>query len=91
MPEVLFTILLPDGVKKNCYSPSTVVRDYFKEGEEVAVSEFLTRSRKAYAIASERVMAKYGFACSSASVQLAEIEEMTRAFPDDALIGILKI
>jgi uncharacterized repeat protein (TIGR04042 family) len=91
MPEVLFTIRLPDGAEKQCYSPSTVVRDYFRADEEMAVAEFLVRSRKAYAAASERVRAKYGFACSSAASQLAEIEQATRAYPRDGTVRIVSI
>ena len=91
MPEVLFTIQLPDGATKECYSPSTVVRDYFTTGEEMPVAEFLARSRKALAEASERVRAKYGFACSSASAQLADIEQTTRAFPADGTVRIVSI
>ncbi len=91
MPEVLFTIQLPDGAEKQCYSPSTVVRDYFAAGEELPVAEFLERSRKAFAEASERVRAKYGFSCSSAASQLAEIEATTRSFPRDGTVRILSI
>jgi uncharacterized repeat protein (TIGR04042 family) len=91
MPEVLFTVELPDGAKMECYSPSTVVREYFSAGESLPVSEFLLRSRKAYAEASERVRSKFGFSCSSASAQLADIERTTRAYPAEALIQILDI
>lgn len=91
MPEVLFTIQLPSGAEKQCYSPSTVVRDYFATGEEMPVSEFRARSRKAFAEASERVRAKYGFSCSSAAAQLAELEEMIRQFPDSDTIRITEI
>ena len=91
MPEVLFTIQLPDGATKECYSPSTVVRDYFTTGEEMDVSEFLTRSRKALAEASERVRAKYGFACSSAASQLADLEHTARAYPADGTVRIVSI
>ena len=91
MPEVLFTVQLPDGVTKNCYSPSTVVRNHFAEGEEMPVAEFLARSRKALAEASERVRAKFGFSCSSAASQLADIEQWTRAYPGDATVRILHI
>lgn len=91
MPEILFTIQLPGGRTRQCYSPSTVVRDYFHEGEEMLASEFLTRSRKALAEASERVRAKFGFSCSSAASQLAEIEEMVRALPPDGTVRIISI
>jgi uncharacterized repeat protein (TIGR04042 family) len=91
MPEVLFTIQLPDGVQKQCYSPSSVVREYFAEGELMPVAEFRDRSRKALAEASERVRAKFGFSCSSAASQLAEIEQFTRAFPSDQTVRIISI
>jgi len=91
MPEVFFTIQLPDGARKDCYSPSSIVRTYFTKGEEMPVTEFLTRSRKAFGEASERVRAKFGFYCSSASAQLAEIEQWTLAHPNDATIRIIHI
>ena len=91
MPEVLFTFELPDGVTKQCYSPSSVVRDYFAEGEEMIVSEFLARSRKALAEAGERVRAKFGFSCSSAANQLEEIELLTRNYSPDGIVRILHV
>jgi uncharacterized repeat protein (TIGR04042 family) len=91
MPEVLFTIQLPDGGTKNCYSPSTVVRNYFSEGEEMSVAEFVNRSKIALGEASERVRARFGFSCSSAASQLADIEHFTRAFPNEGTVRILVI
>jgi uncharacterized repeat protein (TIGR04042 family) len=91
MPEVIFTIQLPDGLTKECYSPSTVVLQHFRRGEEMSVAEFLARSRQAFPAASERVRAKFGFACSSAASELANIEEWTRAYASDAKIRILHI
>ena len=91
MPAVSFTVQLPDGAEKHCYSPSTVVRDHFRPGEEMAMSEFLARSRLALAEASERVRAKFGFSCSSAMDQLAEIERWSRAWPAEATMRILEI
>ncbi len=91
MPEVFFTIQLPDGARKDCYSPSSIVRTYFTQGEEMPVTEFLTRSRKAFGEASERVRAKFGFSCSSASAQLADIERWTLEHPNNATIRIIHI
>ncbi len=91
MPQVTFTIQLPDGETRECYSPSTVVRDYFAEGDEMPVAEFLTRSRKALGAASERVREKFGFACSSAASQLADIEQWMTAYPKDFTVRILRI
>jgi uncharacterized repeat protein (TIGR04042 family) len=91
MPEVFFTIQLPDGARKDCYSPSSVVRTYFTRDEEIPVPEFLARSRKAFGEASDRVRAKFGFSCSSASAQLADIERWTREQRSDGTIRIIQI
>jgi uncharacterized repeat protein (TIGR04042 family) len=91
MPEVLFTIQLPDGITKQCYSPSTVVLNHFRQGEELSVTEFLARSKEAFAAAGERVRARFGFGCSSAATQLARIEEWACAYPGNAIIRILQI
>jgi len=43
----------------------------------------VARSRRGLGAASERVRAKYGFACSSAMDQLARIETKAAAFEGD--------
>ncbi len=91
MSEVLFTIRLPDSTEMECYSPSSVVREFFAAGDEMTVAEFMEKSRQAYAEASERVRAKFGFSCSAAASQLADIEEKTRAFPREASVRIVRI
>ena len=91
MPAVIFTIELPDGLTKECYSPSSVVRNYFTAGEEMTTREFLTRSRRALAEASERVRAKFGFSCSSAASQLEDIERFTRNYQPDSIVRILHV
>jgi uncharacterized repeat protein (TIGR04042 family) len=91
MPEVIFTVELPDGARKECYSPSSVVRHYFVEGEEMPVAEFVRRSRNALAEASERVRAEFGFGCSSAAAQLSEIEHWSVSYTRDAVIRIVSI
>jgi uncharacterized repeat protein (TIGR04042 family) len=91
MPEIYFTIELPDGDRRECYSPSTVVKQYFGAGEEMPVHEFLARSRKALTEASDRVRAKYGFGCASAAMQLQDIEAWMRACPSDGIVRILSI
>jgi len=83
MPEMQFDIVWPDGQKERCYSPSLIIRDFFAEGESYPLPDFLTRSREALTIASDRVKAKYGFACSLALGQLQRIEESASRFIDD--------
>lgn len=82
MPEMRFVIRWPDGRQESCYSPSLVVRDYLNEGESYRLDDFLARMRAALTVASERVRAKYGHACSLALGQLARIEANAAAFAD---------
>jgi len=74
MPEMHFHVEWPNGRLERCYSPSYVVEEHLSVGQAYAVDEFVARARTALEIASERVRAKYGFACSSALDQLRAIE-----------------
>jgi uncharacterized repeat protein (TIGR04042 family) len=80
MPEMRMSIRWPDGAQESCYSPSRVLRDYFRVGQSYALTDFRDRSRAALTIASERVHTKFGFPCPRAADQLARIEERCRAF-----------
>jgi uncharacterized repeat protein (TIGR04042 family) len=61
-----------------------VIKDYFETGTTYALPEFLQRIREATQIASDRVAAKFGYACSRASDQLATIETQAARFAGDA-------
>jgi len=78
-----FELQWPDGQRSRCYSPSLVIRDYFEPGADYALTDFLARARTSLGIASERVRAKYGFACSRAMDQLAEIEAAAEPWQAD--------
>lgn len=80
MPEMRFNIRWPNGAQESCYSPSLVIGEHMSPGESYPLDDFVERSRAALNIASERVRAKYGFACSSALDQLARIETAAGRF-----------
>jgi len=80
MPVMHFHVRWPDASETRCYSPSSVVQEFFAPGERYALEEFLQRTRRALGMASERVRARYGFACSQAMDQLAEIEYIAARF-----------
>jgi uncharacterized repeat protein (TIGR04042 family) len=82
MPEMRFRVRWPDQSATLCYSPSQVIKDFFNQGESYELEDFLARSRAALQIASERVRQKYGYTCSSAMTQLAEIETIASRFSD---------
>ena len=83
MPEMWFEVRWPDGSTDTCYSPSLVIRDYFREGEAYALADFVERSRTALKAASDRVESKYGRPCSLALGQLSSIENAASRFGSD--------
>ncbi|MGH8779711.1 MSMEG_0570 family nitrogen starvation response protein [Paraburkholderia sp.] len=93
MPVMHFTVRWPDGSEADCYSPSTVVGDFFVPGERYALHDFVERAREALHIGSERVREKYGFACSAALDQLAQIEHAAQRFAaqPDAAVTVLAL
>ena len=84
MPVTHFHVRWPDGSETRCYSPSSVVREHLVPGQRYALGDFVHHAREALGIASERVRAKYGFACSQAMDQLADIESTAARFSGDA-------
>jgi len=80
MPEIRFQIQWPDGSQETCYSPSLVVKEYFTPEQDYPLEDFVTRSRTALQIASDRVRAKYGYPCGLALGQLDEIESRAAQF-----------
>ena len=75
MPAVLFKVRWPDGGVETCYSPSTIIKNYFEIGHAYTLAEFLTACRDGLHAASERVRLRYGgVGCSRAMAQLAAIE-----------------
>ncbi len=91
MPEVIYTVQLCDGEIKECYSPSSIVREYFTVGEKMSMTEFLKRSRHALNAASDRVFARFGFVCSAAAAQLTEIEYWASQRENDSAVQIISI
>jgi uncharacterized repeat protein (TIGR04042 family) len=83
MPAMHFTVRWPDASETRCYSPSLVIKDYFAPSTRYPLPAFMASVREALHIASERVRAKYGFACSAAMDQLAELEQLAARWGDD--------
>jgi len=75
-----FAVHWPDGDDMRCYSPSLVVREYLEVGRSYALPDFMERSRTMLNIGSERVRAKFGYACSAAMDQLQELEARAEGY-----------
>lgn len=91
MPEVRFKIRWPDGTEESCYSPSTAIQRHLSAGQTYPIKEFLERARAGLNEASDRVAAKFGFACSSAMDQLAHIEATAQNQPSDGHVTCLSL
>jgi len=91
MPAMHYRLKWPDATETTCYSPSLVIKDYFEPGADYALPDFMDKVREATHIASERVRAKFGFACSRANDQLVQIESAAARFADlpDARVEIV--
>jgi uncharacterized repeat protein (TIGR04042 family) len=89
MPEMHFKVRWPDGREDTCYSPSLVVREHLAVGNSYPLPEFMQRVSTALNIASERVRAKYGYACSMAMDQLAAIESTASTQHPEARVQVL--
>lgn len=86
MSEMHFNVRWPDGKTERCYSPSWVIEEHLSAGQNYTVSDFVARVGEALNIASERVRAKYGFACSSALDQLSALQaHASELSPGEAL------
>ncbi|WP_216902362.1 MSMEG_0570 family nitrogen starvation response protein [Synechococcus sp. CCY 9618] len=77
MPEVELNLDWPDGTITRLYSPSTVILEHLAPGQVVSVQELRARGSLALRLASERVRARYGFACTRADEE--EQRLLTRA------------
>lgn len=91
MPELYFQVRWPDATTTRCYSPSSTTRNFFTPGEAYPLTEFVRLCRDALTLASERVAQRYGYTCSSAAGQLAQIEQRAAAYQNtpDAEVTVL--
>lgn len=89
MPEMTFTVKWPDGRVEDCYSPSLVMHDHLTPQTSYTIHDFLIRSTVALKIASDRVKAKYGFACTSSAATQEQIERSAQPFDDEDLVEVL--
>ncbi len=90
MPEMSVVVRWPDGREQDCYSPSLVMHDHLSPGR-YTVADFEQRATHALAIASERVRATYGVACTSAAATTAQIARTATAYAPDAVVEVVRM
>jgi uncharacterized repeat protein (TIGR04042 family) len=89
MPEMTVTVRWPDGPVADCYSPSLVMHDHLRAGTTYRVDDFVARAGVALAEASERVRAKYGFACTASAASFERIEHTAATFASHDTVDVL--
>lgn len=80
-----------DDTTDRVYSPSSVIRDFFEEDEEMSVDAFEERITDALSRASERVREVYGMECASAKQELRRLQSATDERADDERVTILNV
>ena len=88
MPEVRFELEWPDGQFSTLYSPSTVILDYLRPGESLIVSELEARGVEALRAASERVRARYGFACTRTDEEESRLRQWISRYSSNDTVRV---
>jgi len=91
MPEVRFQLNWPDGQSSTLYSPSTVILDYFKPGDSLLASELESRGIEALRAASERVRARYGFACTRTDEEEARLRQWISRYGSSDTVRVTQV
>ena len=89
MPEVRFQLEWPDGQFSTLYSPSTVMLEYLKPGDSFRVSELESLGVKALRAASERVRARYGFACTRTDEEESQLRRWTARYKPEENVRVI--
>ncbi len=88
MPEVELQLDWPDGATTRLYSPSTVILEHLAPGQTLTVAELRTRGTLALRQASERVRARYGFACTRADEEERRLLERAATFGEEERVSV---
>jgi uncharacterized repeat protein (TIGR04042 family) len=91
MPALNVDIEWPDGEVMTCYSPSTVVLEYFQVDAILTVEELVETSHLALSKASQRVEEQFGFICKAAITQKEKISRKADYFEASQKVRISAI
>jgi uncharacterized repeat protein (TIGR04042 family) len=91
MPEVMLELHWPDGEASRFYSPSTVVYEFLKPGDTLSISELEQRGLAALREASERVRARYGFACTRTDEEASKLQKRLAMYSRSEMVAVREI
>ena len=91
MPEVMLELHWPDGQASLFYSPSTIVYEFLKPGETLSIAELEQKGLAALREASERVRARYGFACTRTDEEASKLQKRLAMYGRSEMVAVREI
>jgi uncharacterized repeat protein (TIGR04042 family) len=91
MPVTYVYIEWPDNKTDKVYSPSSVIKEYFRPEEYLSIEEFLATCIEGLKAADERVLQKFGYACTSAMAESQRINSICQNYDISKKVKIISI
>lgn len=91
MPSVTFSVAWPDGETAQYYSPSTIIFDFLEAKKTYSQDDFLQRVTRGLDAASDRVVQKFGYACSAAADEKRKITSKFETLHRNNIDGEIRI
>lgn len=91
MPVTYVHIEWPDHKTDKVYSPSSVIKEYFKSGEYLSIEKFLATCTKGLLEANERVRQKFGYACMSTMAESERIHILCQDYDASKKVKVVSI
>lgn len=88
MPEVVLELRWPNGEASSFYSPSTVVYEFLKPGDRLSIAELEQKGLAALSEASERVRARYGFACTRTDEEALKLRKRVALYSGTEIVEV---
>ena len=91
MPEVMLQLRWPDGEASSFYSPSTIVYEFLKPGDSLSIADLEQKGLMALKEASERVRARYGFACTRTDEEALKLQKRLNMYGRSEIVEVRDI
>lgn len=79
----------PNHEQDRIYSPSSIIKTFFKPQEKLTVKQFNKTCKQSLDEASKRVQQKYGYACTSAIAEAERIDELCEEYNQASIVKIV--
>jgi uncharacterized repeat protein (TIGR04042 family) len=90
MPLTTVDIELSNGKSETLYYPSSIVKEFFQEDQQLGLPEFIQVAMHSIEAAEKCVIAKYGYPCIGCYMLKSKLTKWGELYKD-ATVKILKI